>query len=36
MQQFELTYDMYAMTADQIVVLLFQEFDKWIGNGSEE
>lgn len=29
MQQFELTYDMYAMTADQIMQLLPKEFEKW-------
>jgi hypothetical protein len=29
MQQFELTYDMYAMTGEQILALLPGEFDKW-------
>jgi hypothetical protein len=29
MQQFDLTYDMYAMTADQILELLPTEFTKW-------
>jgi len=29
MQQFDLTYDMYAMTADQILDLLPAEFAKW-------
>lgn len=29
MQQFDLTYDMYAMTSDQILALLPDEFDRW-------
>lgn len=29
MQQFDLTYDMYAMTTDQILDLLPNEFDRW-------
>jgi hypothetical protein len=28
-QQFDLTYDLYAMTADQILTLLPPEFDRW-------
>jgi len=33
-QQFELTYDLYAMAASQILKLLPPEFDRWRRNSS--
>jgi hypothetical protein len=30
MQQFDLTYDMYAMSPEQITLLLPKEFEGWL------